>query len=187
MGPAGGILRKVLREFRVEGQAVFMNTVSCWPVTEAKDGYHPTTEHKRACRGNLAAQLQHCGPYVLAMGNVAMEAMIRHASKYTRGHLVPIHGKLVMPLFHPSYIMRERDRALYRSWCEDISVFLAIRAMGMTEDPKESCIYCRNPKAPYSTATCYKHNKLWVSDQVWSQATRQRRNAPGPGQERLEI
>lgn len=172
IGPAGQLFRKVLRELDIEHRAVYMNTVSCWPVGEPNS--KPTTDQKQACRDNLRDQLGVINAaYVLACGQVATQAMIRHSTAATMGHLVKIHEKLVYPIYHPAYILHKKDPELYLQWKTDLGRFMMLMGFGVTEDDRETCYYCKNPKYS-SLPTCYKHRENWRKDQVWDQKSPRR-------------
>lgn len=182
IGPAGQLLRKVFREMGIEDRAVYMNTVCCWPTGELND--KPTTDQKRACRDNLRDQLDCLDiTYVLACGVVATQAMCRHSTTATMGHLIQIHDKLVYPIFHPAFVLYKKDIEVYNQWKADIGKFLMLMEFGVLEDDLESCYYCSNPKYG-DLPTCYKHRQDWRKDQVWDQKTRSRgiKGKPLPGQ-----
>lgn len=165
IGPAGQLLRNILTEMGIEHQAVYMNTVSCWPVGE--ENLKPTEGQMSACRGNLKDQLDAIpSPWVLSCGRVATTALIRHSTTTTNGHLVPIHDKLVFPILHPSFILRKREQETYLQWHATISKFFMMMAFGNMNDPLPSCIYCTNPKYG-KLVTCYKHRREFQKDQVW--------------------
>jgi len=184
VGPAGQLLRKVLTDFGIEDRAVFMNSVSCWPRVE--EGYKPTTEQKLACKKNLKDQLDVIEtPWVLCCGTIATQAMVKHATAATNGHVIPVHGKVVFPVWHPAFILYKRDQDLYTKWKTDIGLFMTLMTMEMvTDEHNSTCLYCKNPKYG-DLMTCYKHRKDWMVDQIWDQKTRVRRKkgSPLPGQE----
>lgn len=184
VGPAGQLLRKVFSDLGIQDRAVYMNSVSCWPRIE--DSNKPTTDQKKACRVNLKAQLDAIPtPWVLSCGTIATQAMVKHATSYTNGHVIPVHGKVVFPVWHPAFILYKRDQELYQKWKTSIGEFMGLMAFDMTTDDHNlTCLYCKNPK--YSDLmTCFKHRKDWMVDQVWDQKTRTRRKkgSPLPGQE----
>jgi uracil-DNA glycosylase family 4 len=182
VGPAGKLLRKVLGDLGIEHRAIYMNSVSCWPRLEESN--KPTPDQKRACRQNLKDQLDVVTtPWVLCCGTIATQAMVRHATAATNGHVIPVHGKIVFPVWHPAFILYKRDQELYMKWKTSIGEFLALMSMGMvTDDHNLTCLYCKNPKYSGMMA-CYKHRKDWMVDQVWSQKTRRKKGSPIPGQE----
>lgn len=164
LGQAGQLLRNQLKINEIHKQAYFMNAVSCWP----RFDQHPNGEQLRACRGNLKDQLEVAdAKYVLAAGGVAVQALIPHTTiTHTAGRLIPIHGKLVFPILHPSFIIRKNDPTLQTVWEESIHLFSFILHWQLKELEVDDCLYC--PKIRYGELpTCYKHRKDWRKDQVW--------------------
>lgn len=160
---------------------MYMNTVSCWPVTN--DDKKPTKVHLHACRKNLADQLDLVGPYVLALGQTAREAMIRHGTKHTHERLIPIHGKLVYPTYHPAFILYRKEQEEYMKWKAAIATFVHLmhfEAKGWMDQ----CVYCTRPCYD-DNFTCYRHRKEWRLDQVWSQTLRRRKKDQIKGQGEL--
>lgn len=144
-----------------------MNTVSCWPKLE--DGGHPTAAQTAACRGNLKDQLDVVpAKYILACGAHALEAMIKHAKlKHVAGQLIPVHGKQVYPVYHPSYIQRANDPTLMKKWGEQIEHFAFLMHWDITGPTEGNCLYCN--KVRYGDMiTCYGHKDEWRKDQAWT-------------------
>lgn len=174
IGQAGQLLRSQLKILGIHQHAYFMNTVSCWPKNH-KDN-HPTADQLHACRGNLRDQLEVAdAKFVLAAGGIALQALVPHAKvmKHAMGHLIVIHGKLVFPVYHPSYIIRANDPTLMKKWEENLTTFAWLMA---TLDDKgefvpDTCIYCGRVvtgMAPH----CYRHITWWKSDQKWERKRR---------------
>lgn len=182
IGQAGQLLRSQLKIEGIYDQAVFMNTVSCWPRLE--EDMHPTTEQVRACRGNLKDQLAVTdADYVLACGLVALQALLPHAKvmKHAMGKLIEIHGKLVFPIFHPSYVLRANDPTVNRKWEHEVSRFGIVVRFRQDATDREGCIYCSKITTPGSLI-CYGHRTAWRTDQIWERRNRGKRP---PQEERL--
>jgi len=168
VGWAGGFLRRKLRHIGVLDRAVFMNSVCCFP--KKQEGGKPTKEHLKACRPNLKAQLDQVeSPWVLAVGAYALGAMVRHCTAITPalGHIIPIHGKLVYPVLHPSYILRVNDPYLEEDWMQELERFVDLTDFGEeVVEFKGTCWYCGKLSYPGSPV-CYKHRNDWRNDQAW--------------------
>lgn len=177
VGPAGQLLRRELAQMGVEDRAVFMNTVSCWPVGE--EDTKPTKEQLQACRVNLRDQLDAVDAvYVLACGRVAIEALVPHATSHTRGHLIHIHDQMVFPVYHPSFILHKKSQEIYREWQEELRAFLFLMEFGQLEDTKSTCIYCKAEKYG-ELDSCYKHRHDLQVDSIWSQTKKHYRKKKG--------
>ncbi|AJT62030.1 hypothetical protein T261_0340 [Streptomyces lydicus] len=135
VGPAGGLLRKALREAGLdEDQAYFTNAVKHFKFTVAARGKRrihkpPSLREMTACRPWLAAELRLVDPeVVVALGATAGKALLGPSFRVTkdRGALIPLaegrtqgdgtrgaaydgEGLLVATL-HPAAILRAEDR-----------------------------------------------------------------------------
>lgn len=160
-----------------------MNTVCCFPKRQP-DG-KPSKDHLKACRPNLKAQLE-CveSPWVLVVGAYALKAMVRHADRISPalGHIIPIHGKLLFPVLHPSFILRMNDPVLEEQWVVELERFEHLMGFEAAWEPeaamdlgvRDTCFYCGKLKYPESLV-CYKHRKDWRNDQAWDPVGQKKR------------
>lgn len=177
IGPAGRYLRRELKAARLDPyNAYYMNAVSCWPRGT------PTPEHLAACRQNLVDQWNAMGDevkYVLVVGNMALEAVLPHATTHTKSILIPIHGRVIFPVYHPSYILFHNPSAA-PSWKEDLrNFYLAVEGWLYVGSKGMRCVYCRKPVAEHLYWTCNDHAAWWRKDQRWK--------VPPPPQMSLEL
>jgi uracil-DNA glycosylase family 4 len=184
VGWAGSFLRRKLRHIGVLDRAVFMNTVCCFP-KQQPDG-KPNKDHLNACRPNLKAQLEQVeSPWVLAVGAYALRAMVRHCQAITPalGHIIPIHGRFVFPVLHPSFILRVNDPGLEEAWMQELERFVGLTEFGEEViEFKETCWYCGKLNYPGSPV-CYKHRNDWRNDQRWEPVGAKKRKVhPDQGQ-----
>ncbi|MGW2628810.1 UdgX family uracil-DNA binding protein [Streptomyces chattanoogensis] len=135
VGPAGGLLRKALREAGLdEDQAYFTNAVKHFKFTVAARGKRrihkpPSLREMTACRPWLAAELRLVDPeVVVALGATAGKALLGPSFRVTkdRGALIPLaearaqgdgtqgaahDGEaFVVATLHPAAILRAEDR-----------------------------------------------------------------------------
>lgn len=139
IGRSGRFLRAVMRESGIDpDKAAWMNAVSCRP----KDNKTPVVPELQACRVNLLRQLNvaNCR-YVFLAGGVA--------TKCWRGdvNVSEVHGDtflwmqryVVMPIFHPSAILR--DRSLKVPLRNDLTRYGFAMASGELM-PRSKCVKC---------------------------------------------
>ncbi len=112
VGKAGQLLDKIFNCVGLsrEKDVYICNTIKCRP-PENRD---PLPEEKNACREYLDAQIEILKPkIILICGRVALNSMIPDASGITkvRGKWFdgPYNSKM-MPIFHPSYLLRNDSR-----------------------------------------------------------------------------
>ncbi|TJZ58670.1 uracil-DNA glycosylase [Streptomyces piniterrae] len=135
VGPAGGLLRKALREAGLdEDQAYFTNAVKHFKFTTATRGKRrihkpPSLREMTACRPWLAAELRLVDPeVVVALGATAGKALLGPSFRVTRdrGTLIPLAEEntpgegtpgpapggrgFIVATLHPAAILRAEDR-----------------------------------------------------------------------------
>ena len=112
VGKAGQLLDKILESqgFSRKTNIYICNTVKCRP----PDNRVPTPEEKIACREYLDAQINILKPrIILFCGGVALETMLDGRTGITkiRGQWFDgPHDSKMMPIFHPSYLLRSDSR-----------------------------------------------------------------------------
>jgi DNA polymerase len=78
-----------------------------------------------ACRRYLFAQLVLIQPRVIVtIGRLSMELLIKPGLKITavRGRHILRHGQLILPTYHPSYVLRNRNTDIEHDFRRDIIV-----------------------------------------------------------------
>jgi DNA polymerase len=111
VGPAGQMLDRVLASVKLDPETdVFvLNAVKCRPPGNRV----PTPEEMAACRPYLVEQIRLSNPkMILVSGGTAAKALLGETRGITkiRGEWVEWEGRPVMPIFHPSYLLRNQSR-----------------------------------------------------------------------------
>lgn len=112
VGKAGQLLDKIFASVGLsrENDVYICNTIKCRP----PDNRDPLPEEKEACREYLDAQIEILKPQViLVCGKVALSTMLNTSMGITK-----VRGKWfdgpndskMMPIFHPSYLLRNDSR-----------------------------------------------------------------------------
>lgn len=112
VGKAGQLLDKIFASVGLsrERDVYICNTIKCRP----PDNRNPLPEEKEACREYLDAQLEILKPQIILLcGGVALNSMLP-----TQGGITKVRGKWfdgpygskMMPIFHPSYLLRNDSR-----------------------------------------------------------------------------
>ncbi len=112
VGKAGQLLDKIFASVGLsrEQDVYICNTLKCRP----PDNRNPLPEEKAACREYLDAQLEILQPKIILLcGGVALQSMLPQYSGITkvRGKWFEgPYGSKMMPIFHPSYLLRNDSR-----------------------------------------------------------------------------
>jgi len=127
VGRSGRLLEETLAEYGFDRRQVFItNAVSCRP----PDNRTPTKGEIKACRSWLDYQMQAISPkFVLLLGNVPLQSITGKAGITSRrGRPFEQDGRIYLPTFHPSFILREEsNRAIFE---RDIQLFAEIVERG---------------------------------------------------------
>lgn len=169
VGPAGQLLRANLKRVGLDPDlGYYLNVVSCWPKGS------PSAESVKACRQNLYDQLAIANATnVLACGGVALSALLpRGRMEYCQGASIPAHGKLIMPVYHPAFILKSNTQR-EMGWRSQLAKFYMQVKYGERYMPAH-CLYC-NSAAKEATMVCYKHRQVFREDRTWKQAVVQDR------------
>lgn len=107
VGRAGQLLDRMLESVAIDSNrdAYICNVVKCRP----PDNRRPTSEEIAACRGWLERQIALVDPAVILLaGATAVEGLlgIKGGISRLRGQWRPWEGRWLMPVFHPSYLLR---------------------------------------------------------------------------------
>ncbi|OUC16043.1 MAG: uracil-DNA glycosylase [Alkalinema sp. CACIAM 70d] len=111
VGKAGQLLDKILESVRLTEDDVFIcNIVKCRPPGNRK----PARDEMNACRPYLLEQIRLVDPKIIIMaGASAIEGLLNEKNvKITqiRGTWRDWEGRSCMPVFHPSYLLRNPSR-----------------------------------------------------------------------------
>lgn len=114
VGRAGQLLDKILESvgFSRKENIYICNTIKCRP-PENRD---PLPEEKKACRAYLDKQLEILQPKIILLcGKVALTSFLETKEGITklRGRWFDgPNGAKMMPIFHPSYLLRNQSHAV---------------------------------------------------------------------------
>jgi DNA polymerase len=128
VGRAGQLLTEIITKgMRLRREDVYIcNVIKCRP----PGNRNPEPDEVAACEPFLVRQLAIIGPEVIvALGKFAAQTLLRSKTPITqlRGRWFDYHGIMLMPTFHPAYLLRNPgDKRLV--W-EDIQK--AMRVLGL--------------------------------------------------------
>ena len=110
VGKAGQLLDKILASVGLDEQDVFIaNIVKCRPPGNRV----PTDEEVAACKPYLLEQIRLVDPKIILLtGATAVKAITGDKTGITkiRGQWMEWEGRLVMPILHPAYLLRNASR-----------------------------------------------------------------------------
>ena len=118
VGKAGQLLDKIFASvgFTRERDVYICNTLKCRP----PDNRNPLPDEKEACWEYLKAQIEIIKPKIILLcGNVAVQSILGSVGGITRirgswfppeSAIVDVYGAKMMPIFHPSYLLRNDSR-----------------------------------------------------------------------------
>ncbi len=110
VGRAGQLLTQILSSVDISREDVFItNVVKCRP----PENRVPTPEEMMACSPHLETQLALLAPHiVICLGNTPMRWLLKTSEGITslRGKWFPWRGIQLLPMFHPSYLLRNDSK-----------------------------------------------------------------------------
>lgn len=124
VGRAGQLLTKMLEARKVElkREEVFItNAVKCRPPANR----NPEADELAACAPVLAAQLAALQPKViLALGSVATQSLLgtKEPIGKLRGRVHPYGSAVLIPTFHPAFLLRNPGEEYKRMAWEDLQL-----------------------------------------------------------------
>jgi DNA polymerase len=122
VGRAGQLLTKMLESVQLSRDEVFItNTVLCRP----PGNRNPEADELSACRPFLDAKLGVIQPKViLALGSVATQALLRTKEPIgkLRGRLHPFGTAVLVPTFHPAFLLRNPGQEYRRMAWDDLKL-----------------------------------------------------------------
>ena len=123
VGRAGQLLTRIIESIGLQREQVYIaNILKCRPPRNRD----PQPDEVESCEGFLFQQIQAIDPFlVVALGRYAAQTLLQTQTAISRirGKFYPYRGGLLIPTFHPSYLLRN-PRAKREVW-EDMK---AIRA-----------------------------------------------------------
>jgi uracil-DNA glycosylase family 4 len=122
VGRAGQLLTRMLESVQLARDDVYiLNAVKCRPPSNR----NPEPDELAACAPFLAAQLGVLQPkVVIALGSVAAQALLktREPIGKLRGRLHPFGGAVLIPTFHPAFLLRNPGQEYKRMAWEDLKL-----------------------------------------------------------------
>jgi DNA polymerase len=122
VGRAGQLLTRMLESVKISRDEVYItNAVKCRP----PGNRNPEADELAACAPFLAAQLGVIQPrVVLALGSVASQALLRTKEPIgkLRGRLHPYGSAVLIPTFHPAFLLRNPGQDYKRMAWEDLKL-----------------------------------------------------------------
>ncbi|MEB3216299.1 MAG: uracil-DNA glycosylase [Nostocales cyanobacterium 94392] len=111
VGRAGQLLEKILASAKLDSeQDVYIANINkCRP----PGNRNPTTEEIKACKPYLLEQIRLVDPKIILLtGATALKGLLaeKRAISKIRGQWIEWEGRLCMPIFHPSYLLRNPSR-----------------------------------------------------------------------------
>lgn len=130
VGPTGSYLVALLEKNGLDLRKIYItNVILC----REPSNVDPAPEHIRSCYPNLMRQIELVNPnYILAVGRYAARVLIPNIERFSitqiagRSYTPPhLRGAVVIPVPHPSYIMRARSltqqyETLIQNICEQM-------------------------------------------------------------------
>ncbi len=122
VGRAGQLLTRMLESVQLAREEVYIcNTVKCRP----PGNRNPEPDELSACAPFLAAQLDVLQPkVVLALGSVATQALLgtKEPIGKLRGRVHPYGQAVLIPTFHPAFLLRNPGQEYKRMAWEDLKL-----------------------------------------------------------------
>jgi DNA polymerase len=122
VGRAGQLLTKMLESVQLARDDVYIsNAVKCRP----PGNRNPEPEELTACAPILSAQLGVLQPkVVIALGSVAAQALLRTREPIgkLRGRIHPFGAAVLIPTFHPAFLLRNPGQEYKRMAWEDLKL-----------------------------------------------------------------
>jgi uracil-DNA glycosylase len=110
VGKSGQLLNKILDSVQLTEQDVYIcNIVKCRP----PENRVPTEQESKSCKPYLLEQIRLVNPKIILLtGATAVKGITGDKRGITkiRGQWLDWEGYLVMPIFHPAYLLRNQSR-----------------------------------------------------------------------------
>jgi uracil-DNA glycosylase len=122
VGRAGQLLTRMLESVKLSRDEVYIcNAVKCRP----PGNRNPETDELAACAPFLADQLAVIQPrIILSLGSVATQALLRTKEPIgkLRGRVHPYGDAVLIPTFHPAFLLRNPGQDYKRMAWEDLKL-----------------------------------------------------------------
>jgi DNA polymerase len=122
VGRAGQLLTRMLESVKLSRDEVYItNAVKCRP----PGNRNPEADELLACAPFLAAQIAVIQPgVILSLGSVATQALLRTKEPIgkLRGRLHPYGAAVLVPTFHPAFLLRNPGQEYKRMAWEDLKL-----------------------------------------------------------------
>ena len=122
VGRAGQLLTKMLDAVQISRDEVYItNAVKCRP----PGNRNPEADELAACAPILSAQFAALQPkVVLSLGSVATQALLgtREAIGKLRGRVHPYGSAVLIPTFHPAFLLRNPGQEYKRMAWDDLKL-----------------------------------------------------------------
>lgn len=106
VGRAGQLLTKIIEAIGLTREQVYIaNVIKCRP----PDNRNPESDEVAACAPFLFRQVEAVAPHVIvALGKFAAQCLLQTTDPITRlrGREFEFHGRILIPTFHPAYLLR---------------------------------------------------------------------------------
>lgn len=106
VGRAGQLLTRIIEAIDLSREDVYIaNILKCRP----PDNRNPEADEVEMCQPFLMRQIQSVGPRIIVtLGKYASQTLLATSTPISRlrGNFHPLDDVLVMPTFHPSYLLR---------------------------------------------------------------------------------
>ena len=122
VGRAGQLLTRMLESVQISRDECFItNAVKCRPPSNR----NPEADELAACAPMLSAQFAALQPkVVLSLGSVATQALLgtREAIGKLRGRMHPYGSAVLIPTFHPAFLLRNPGQEYKRMAWDDLKL-----------------------------------------------------------------
>lgn len=155
VGRSGHLLDEALAEVGLDRKDIFIsNAVHCRP----PDNRTPKKKEIAACRYWLDQELAAVKPkFLLLLGNVALQSVLNTTGiKKLRGRPIEHDGYVVLPTYHPSFILRSEDtgRSLRPHFIKDLKLLKTMIDFGGI--PEERAVRLTIVDTPHKARTMLK-------------------------------
>jgi len=124
VGRAGQLLDKILNSVDISREDIYItNVVKCWP----PNNRNPRQDEIKACFPYLTSQISLINPKIIVtLGNFATKLLLNEQNKgitALRGKVFDwVGGIKIVPMFHPSYLLRNYTVEARKATWEDIKL-----------------------------------------------------------------
>jgi uracil-DNA glycosylase family 4 len=113
LGPAGTLVREVLKGFGIEERVYLTNVLKRRPVAADNSNRKPTRQECFKCGSHLVTEVvRHQPKVVLALGQIPLEFFLGRKLRVSQVHGLPIpvtrfqNDMILIPLYDPAFVLR---------------------------------------------------------------------------------